>query len=217
MSEDNVEVVRRAISAYNRRDFDALRAVNAPDIELDWTESIGLDAGVYRGQDDVFTFFRQYFEAFPSIEIEPDRFIERGDAVVVATSAQLVGRDGIETSARSFMVFRVENGHVTRLSVHQTMPELDLEELVRWAYAYFNREHEPPPTWHPDGEFVNAREDPDHATYSGIERFAAAPGLVPLVSRPRPSSGSRSCRTVTATASSSGCTSRATAPTAERR
>ena len=169
MSEENVEVVRRAISAYNRRDFEALRAVNDPDIELDWTESLGLDAGVYRGHDDVFAFFRQYFEAFPRIEIEPDRFIERGDAVVVSTSAQLVGRDGIETSARSFMVFRVENGHVMRLSVHQTMPELDLEELVRWAYAYFNREREPPPTWHPDGEFVNAREDPDHATYSGIE------------------------------------------------
>src|SRR4051794_9804434 len=112
MSEENVEVVRRAISAYNRRDLEALRAVNDPDIELDWTESLGLDAGVYRGHDDVLAFFQQYFEAFGRIEIEADRFIERGDSVVVSTSAQLVGRDGIETSARSFMVFRVENSHV---------------------------------------------------------------------------------------------------------
>jgi ketosteroid isomerase-like protein len=43
------------------------------------------------------------------------------------------------------------------------------EELVRWAYDWFNREKEPPPNWLPDGEFVNSREDPDHATYRGID------------------------------------------------
>jgi ketosteroid isomerase-like protein len=43
------------------------------------------------------------------------------------------------------------------------------EELVRFGYEWFNREKEPPPTWHPDGVFINAREDPDHATYRGID------------------------------------------------
>jgi ketosteroid isomerase-like protein len=42
------------------------------------------------------------------------------------------------------------------------------EALTRSAYEWFNREREPPPTWLEDGEFVNAREDPDHATYRGI-------------------------------------------------
>src|SRR5438132_1929925 len=43
------------------------------------------------------------------------------------------------------------------------------EELTRSAYDWFNREKEPPPIWLPDGEFINAREDPDHATYRGID------------------------------------------------
>jgi ketosteroid isomerase-like protein len=43
------------------------------------------------------------------------------------------------------------------------------EALMRWGYEWFNREKEPPPNWLPDGEFVNAREDPDHATYRGID------------------------------------------------
>jgi ketosteroid isomerase-like protein len=43
------------------------------------------------------------------------------------------------------------------------------EERMRWGYAWFNREKDPPPTWLPDGEFVNAREDPDHTTYRGID------------------------------------------------
>ena len=42
------------------------------------------------------------------------------------------------------------------------------EELARFCYEWFNREKEPPPIWHPDGEFINAREDPDHSTYHGI-------------------------------------------------
>jgi hypothetical protein len=49
------------------------------------------------------------------------------------------------------------------------MPPQDIEELVRWAYAWFNREREPPPAWLPDGEFVNAREDPDYATHRGVD------------------------------------------------
>jgi hypothetical protein len=45
----------------------------------------------------------------------------------------------------------------------------ETETLVRWGYEWFNREKAPPPTWLPDGEYINAREDPDHATYRGID------------------------------------------------
>jgi len=46
---------------------------------------------------------------------------------------------------------------------------LQNEELARFAYDWFNREKEPPPIWLPDGEFINAGEDPGHATYRGID------------------------------------------------
>jgi len=45
----------------------------------------------------------------------------------------------------------------------------EIEELVRFGYEWFNREREPSPTWLADGEFINAREDPDHAVYRGID------------------------------------------------
>jgi hypothetical protein len=54
------------------------------------------------------------------------------------------------------------------------MSASDVEQLVRSGYAHFNREREPPPMWHPDGEFVNTREDPDHATYHGIDAISGA-------------------------------------------
>jgi ketosteroid isomerase-like protein len=45
----------------------------------------------------------------------------------------------------------------------------DTVDLARAAYEWVDRHREPPPIWHPDGEFLNAREDPDHAIYSGPE------------------------------------------------
>jgi ketosteroid isomerase-like protein len=51
----------------------------------------------------------------------------------------------------------------------ETLPPDNVEDLIRWGYHWFNREKEPSPTWLPDGEFVNAREDPDYATYRGID------------------------------------------------
>jgi ketosteroid isomerase-like protein len=43
-------------------------------------------------------------------------------------------------------------------------------EFVLAAYEWGNRERRLARAWwHPDGEYVNAREDPDHATHRGVE------------------------------------------------
>jgi ketosteroid isomerase-like protein len=43
-------------------------------------------------------------------------------------------------------------------------------DRVLACYAWGNRERKfARPWWHEDGEYVNAREDPDHATYRGVE------------------------------------------------
>ena len=169
MSQQNVEVVKRSIIAYNGRDVETLRSIYHPDLELDWSESHGPLQGIYRGRDQVIAMVQDFHDTFQAVELEPERFVDRGNAIVVPNVARLVGREGVETTAGGALSFHVEDGRITRIRLHQTMPEVDVEEVVRWGYAYVNREHEPPPTWRPDGEFVNAREDPDHATYSGIE------------------------------------------------
>jgi hypothetical protein len=49
------------------------------------------------------------------------------------------------------------------------MPE-EVERLVRFFYDGFNRNKRTyPDLWHPDGEYINAREDPDHGTHRGID------------------------------------------------
>ena len=123
MSQETVEIVQRAIAAYNRRDFAAMRALNHPDLELDWSASRGLQAGVYQGWEEVMGMYENFLSTFKEVVVEPDRFIESGDLVVVPNSAQMRGRDGIETDARSAIVFEVRSGRVARICLYQETRE----------------------------------------------------------------------------------------------
>ncbi len=123
MSQENVEIVRRAIAAYNRRDFEALQVLNHPDLQLDWSASRGLQAGIYRGREEVFRLYQGFLEVFDEVRIEPDRFIEFADSVIVPNRAQLRGRDGIETVARSALTFEMHDGRVFRICLYQETHE----------------------------------------------------------------------------------------------
>jgi ketosteroid isomerase-like protein len=119
MSHKNVKLVRKALDAYTRRDVDALRTLADPDMVLDWSASRGWLADVYRGVDEALRFYAGYFEGFDVIEIKPDRFIVAGDSVVVPNVAHQRGRDGIEVSARSTLVFTVRNHKLIRICLYQ--------------------------------------------------------------------------------------------------
>ena len=118
-----MEIVRQSLDAYSRRDIDALRTLNHPDLELDWSASVGSLAGVYRGLDEALRFYAEYYETFEATVIKPDRFIETGDLVVVPNVAHQRGRDGIEVSARSTLVFAVHNRLITRICLYQDEDE----------------------------------------------------------------------------------------------
>lgn len=123
VSPENVEIVRQVLDAYERRDVETLRALNDTDMELDWSASHGWLAGVYRGFDDVLRFHLGYFEAFERIVFEPEDFIDVGDAVVVPNVARQWGRDGIEVTARSALVFTLADGKVTRVCLYQELAQ----------------------------------------------------------------------------------------------
>jgi ketosteroid isomerase-like protein len=119
VSKENIDLVRRAIEAYNRRDFEAMEALNHPDLELDWTASRGFQAGVYRGWEEVTGFYRNFLGTFEKVKLEPDRFIDTGEKVVVPNSARIRGRDGIETTANSALVFELRDGRIARICLYQ--------------------------------------------------------------------------------------------------
>jgi ketosteroid isomerase-like protein len=123
MSRENIEVVKSAIAAYNRRDFDAIREVSQPDVQLDWSASRGLEAGIYRGQDETIRFYEEFLGTFEEVDVEPEHFIESGDSVIVPNTTRVHGRDGIETVARSAFVFEVRDGLIARVRLYQETEE----------------------------------------------------------------------------------------------
>ena len=56
-----MEIVRRATEAYNRRDVDGFLEYWSNDAVLDWSNSRGFDARVFRGHDEI----RASHAAFP--------------------------------------------------------------------------------------------------------------------------------------------------------
>ena len=112
-------MVRRSLEAFARRDVEVLRSLNDPGMELDWSESKGWLAGIYRGFDEALRFYEGYFQAFEATVIEPDHFIETGESVVVPNVAHQRGRDGIEVSARGTFVFTLRDHKIIRIRLYQ--------------------------------------------------------------------------------------------------
>jgi ketosteroid isomerase-like protein len=63
MSRENVEVVRRHMEAWNRRDLTTLSTLWRSDGEIDWSHARGPLKGVYRGQRERETFWTVPFQA----------------------------------------------------------------------------------------------------------------------------------------------------------
>ena len=117
MSE-KVDVVRAALDAFNRGDFDAMLRYAAPDFELDWSRAVGPQRGVYK-LDQARSFFDDFGDTFESIRVEPSEFIEVDDNVIVPQTGYTRGRDGIETTARITLVWTIRDGAIVRICLYQ--------------------------------------------------------------------------------------------------
>jgi ketosteroid isomerase-like protein len=124
MSQENIELVRRGTDAYNRRDVDAILDSWASDAVLDWSNSRGFEAGVYRGHAEIRAFVQRFLAAFAKVRIELDDPIEVEEGrLVVENVTHLRGRDGIEVKARSAWVITTRDGEQTSLTLYQTLQE----------------------------------------------------------------------------------------------
>jgi ketosteroid isomerase-like protein len=124
MSQENVEIVRKATDALNRRDVDGWLENWAPDAVVDWSNSRGPDAAVYKGHDEIRAFTQRFLAAWNDVRIEIDEPTEvEDDLLVVENLAYLRGRDGIETQARSAWVITFRDGQQTSLTLYQTKRE----------------------------------------------------------------------------------------------
>jgi ketosteroid isomerase-like protein len=112
MSGENIDVVRRHIEAWNRRDRVAYVATFHSDGEIDWSRSHALYRGVYRGREQQKAFWDEFWSTFKNSQLEIHDITEAGSEIVVWNTAYMWGRDGIEVTATSALVFTVESGKI---------------------------------------------------------------------------------------------------------
>ena len=123
MSQENVEVVRSHLEAWNRRDKSAYVASFRADAEIDWSRARALYRGVYRGREQQKAFWDEFWSTFEDSQLEIHSLTEAGSEVVVWNTVHMWGRDGIEVTARSALVFTVENGEITCLRLFHERAE----------------------------------------------------------------------------------------------
>jgi ketosteroid isomerase-like protein len=89
MSQENVKIVRRALDAFNRRDFDAW--LEGFDRDVVWYAFPDEpDPGPFRGHEAIRAMVARWMEVLDEFRSEPKAFIAEGDYVLMPT--RMIGR-----------------------------------------------------------------------------------------------------------------------------
>jgi ketosteroid isomerase-like protein len=120
VSEANVQIVRKLLSAFARRDHEQVFDFYDSDIEWDASqiaEVIPDLAGVYRGHQGVRTYWRRWLSAWSDLRFEVEDVRDAGnDVVALICNQHQTGRhSGIETPFPPYaLVFTFRDGKVVR-------------------------------------------------------------------------------------------------------
>src|SRR6266404_2959940 len=124
MSQENVEIVRRAFEAFNRDGPEAALAELAPDVE--WHDLPDQpDAEVHHGHMGVLAAMEQFLGGFEEYSVQLDEIVDHGERVVAC--ARLIGRG--KTSGARFeqraagSVWTLRDGFVQRVVWFETRQE----------------------------------------------------------------------------------------------
>src|SRR3954452_3844057 len=118
MSQENVELVKAAINAVNREDWDAAFKDAAPGFELDMSRGLGLVKGIY-GLDQVRPLLAEFAGHWEAVWIELHEFIEAGDLLVAPQTTHGAARDASEVVSRPTLVWTIRDGAIERISMYQ--------------------------------------------------------------------------------------------------
>jgi ketosteroid isomerase-like protein len=115
MSEESVEIVRKANAAPNDGDLDAFLEALAPDAELRDLANAPDQSGVVKGRAAFREVWTLWTEAFDEFRADIDEYVDRGDVVICAVHWHGKGKgSGMVIDTHQFDVYEVRDGQVVR-------------------------------------------------------------------------------------------------------
>ena len=124
MSEENIQIARRAYAAFNAAGIDGILDFLDPEIEWRMWEQFAREPRIYRGHDGVREVLGVFRENFDDFAAEPTEFIDAGDHVVVPV--RLTGKEKGSGGSSVFELVHVwtANGErAVRLDVYASRAE----------------------------------------------------------------------------------------------
>jgi ketosteroid isomerase-like protein len=122
MSQEDVQLARDAVAAYNRRDVAGLVELTTADLEwVTWTGTVERTA--YHGAEGLARYFRDS-DVWELLNLEIREFRELGDAVlVVGMFHARGGGSGVEVDVPYYSAFFTRGGKLARVLSFQTEDE----------------------------------------------------------------------------------------------
>ena len=127
MSERDVEAVRAALEAFNRRDWDGVIELTDPDAEF-LPLRAQLEGTPYRGHDGLRRFFADAAEEWDELKIEGEEWRDLGDRILVIGHFRARGRNsGVELHSPAAWLVSVRDGKLVYLRAYSDPEEAVLE------------------------------------------------------------------------------------------
>jgi ketosteroid isomerase-like protein len=113
MSQENLEIVRRALPENAPGDVQALLAILDEDVEWDYVGAFPEGVTTYRGPAEVREFLRQWADGFDDFGFEAEEAIDAGDAVVIRLHQWGRGKGtGAPVESRTWQVLILRGGKI---------------------------------------------------------------------------------------------------------
>jgi ketosteroid isomerase-like protein len=124
MSQENMELLRRAHAAFTGRDLAALVALCDPDVEV-VSLLMGLEGGhPYRGHDGIRSWYGSLLDVYPDFGSEIEEVRELGDVTVARMRQYGRGRGSdAPIEETTWQVVHARNGRIVRWCFVRTEAE----------------------------------------------------------------------------------------------
>ena len=124
MSQENVEIVRRAVEAFDRGELPRILALTHADFVAEVPPDVSAEPDTYRGHDGIRRYISSFQEAMNEIHFEGERFWDAGENVVVALRLTARGRQtAIPVEQRTTGVWTVRAGRLLRIRAYASREE----------------------------------------------------------------------------------------------
>jgi ketosteroid isomerase-like protein len=123
MSQENVEIVRRLMDAWNRQDITGILALTDPEAEY-VNAPTAVEPGTRRGHDEIVVVLRTQWESLSGGLQEIDRLHDRGDEIISVgrLSRTMPGSDA-RISNPLLLSWKFRDGKLIRLEQLGAGPE----------------------------------------------------------------------------------------------